>query len=806
MLISFRWLGRHIDLSGLSPERVASDLTISTAEVEGVHDFLPHTRQIVVGRVLSRAPHPGADRLSLCTVDTAGPEPIPVVCGAANVAQGQLVALALPGTTLPGVGTLEKSKIRGELSLGMICSEQEIGLSDESAGIWVLPESSRVGSTLADALDLGDSIIDIDNKSLTHRPDLWGHRGIARELSAIYRRPLLPLDVSLPSTGAGPGLALSVADPACLRYIALAIDGAQALPSPLWLRALLIGVGQRSRNQLVDVSNFVMLDLGQPNHVFDRERLSPQGIVVQKARAGQRFSTLGGQSLDLSADDLLICSGGEGVALAGVMGGANSEVSTQTRALLLEVASFDAATVRRTSVRHGLRTDASARFEKSLDPELPPLAAARFARLLAQLQPQISFPAPLSDVRTVAKKTLSISLRPERVRAALGAELSDSQIEDILTRLGFGVQASGAGFEVLVPSDRATKDIGIERDLVEEVGRLYGYGNIVERPLVGPIQPPPFDERRLLVRRIADRLAGSAHFNETISYSFHSDDLLSALGLSELPHAVLENPVVSQQSRMRRSVAPSLLAGLEANRRHREVVRLFEVGKGYVPENANQRHEPEERHLVALLLAAPPAGKHAGFQENSLAQLQGVVADVLAVLERPPVVWAGGSAPAWAEPGRSLVATYPGGAEVATLATVDSRVLSALGLKGRLVSDVALAEISLDVVLAAPRVTRKYSPVSRFPGIKVDVAVAAAASARAADVALVIREAAGAHCRNVELFDVYVGDAVGPGRKSLAYHVLLQADDKTLGDTEEQKFLKRLSTRLEAIGAQLRDG
>jgi phenylalanyl-tRNA synthetase beta chain len=806
MLISYRWLGRHIDLSGLSPEQVASDLTISTAEVEGVTSFLPHAREIVVGRVLSRAPHPGADRLSLCQVEAGGSEPVSVVCGAANVAAGQTVALALPGTTLPGVGTLKKSKIRGEVSLGMICSEQEIGLSDESAGIWVLSDSLRVGSPLSEALGLGDSVIDIDNKSLTHRPDLWGHRGIARELSAIYRRPLLPLQLSLPETGGAAPINVKVADPACLRYLALAIDGARPLPSPLWLRALLSAVGQRSKNQLVDLSNFVMLDLGQPNHVFDRQRLGSDGVVVQKASAGQAFVTLAGQPLTLSSEDLLISSGSQAVALAGVMGGANSEVSADTRALLLEVATFDAATVRRSSGRHGLRTDSSARFEKSLDPELPPLCAAHFAELLRQLQPEVSFPSPVTDVRTVPARELTISLRPERVRQDLGAELADGEIQDILTRLGFGVQATPAGFQVHVPSDRATKDIGIERDLVEEVGRLHGYGNIVERTLVAPIQPPPHDERRLLVRRIADRLAGAAHFTETISYSFHSDDLLERLGLSELPHATLENPVVSQQSRMRRSVAPSLLTGLEANRRHREVVRLFEVGKGYLPENANAQGEPEERQLVALLLAAPPPRKGAGFQENSLAQLQGIVADVLDVLERPPVQWGGGTAPAWAEPGRCLVATYPGGAEVATLASVDASVLAALGLKGRLSSDVALAEISLDAALAAPRVTRKYVPVPRFPGIKVDVAVAVADSVRSGDVVSAIRDAAGPHCRAVELFDLYVGDAVGAGKKSLAYHVLLQAEDKTLSDTEEQKFLKRLASKLEAIGAELRDG
>ncbi len=813
MLISVRWLGRHIDVSGLTAEQIGRDLTLATAEVESVEAFLPHARELVVGKVVARAAHPGADRLSLCRVDIGAPEPVPVVCGAANVAEGQTVALALPGTTLPGIGTLGKSKIRGEISLGMICSEQEVGLADESSGIWVLPGSARVGQPLSEALDLADSVIDIDNKSLTHRPDLWGHRGIARELSAIYRRPLLPLEVEWPALGSDARVPVSIESAACPRYLALPIDGAKALPSPLWLRALLRAVGQRSLGQLVDISNFVMLDLGQPNHVFDRQRLAPGGIVVRKAKAGEAFTTLAGRALQLTDDDLLIASGQAGVALAGVIGGANSEVQSGTQSLLLEVATFDASTVRRTSVRHGLRTDSSARFEKSLDPELPPVAAAHFANVLKRLQPDVTFPAPITDIRTRQPKPLEISLRPSRVREALGAELADAEIQDILSRLGFGVTSrEGRAVDgerelsVLVPSDRATKDISIERDLVEEVGRLYGYGNITERTLVCPIEPPPHDERRWLVRRIADRLAGAAHFTETLSYSFHSDELLTLLGLSELPHATLQNPVVSQQGRIRRSVAPSLLANIEANRRYRDEVRLFEIGKGYLPERSNRAHEPEEQHLLALLLAAPPPRRGAGFRDNALARLHGVVADLLRVLERPAVEWGPGEAPPWAEPGRSLIATFPSGAVVASLASVRADVLSALGLKAGLESEVVLAELSVDALLAAPRQTKKYTPVPRFPGIKVDVAIAVDQSLRSADVVAVIRHAARAHCRSVELFDVYAGPAVGPGKKSLAYHVLLAAEDKTLNETEEQKFLERLAAKLESIGAALRDG
>lgn len=813
MLISVRWLGRHISLYGLTPQQIASDLTIHTAEVESVEAFLPHAREIVVGHVVARTAHPGADRLSLCRVDIGQGEPLKVVCGASNVAEGQRVPLALPGSTVPGIGTLKKSKIRGEESFGMICSEREIGISDAGEGIWVLPESLPIGATLESALGLGDHVIDIDNKSLTHRPDLWGHRGIARELSAIYRRPLLPFEPKLPSVGAGPAVGVRVDSDACLRYFALPIDGARALPSPLWLRALLVAVGQRSLGQLVDLSNFVMLDLGQPNHVFDRERLAAGGVWVGMAKAGQKFASLDGRTLELCDEDLLIGSGADAVALAGVIGGVHSEVTQSTRALLLEVATFDPTVVRRASVRHGTRTDSSARFEKSLDPELPPRAAAHFAELLSELQPEVKFPAPSTDVRRATPRRVNIQLRSAKVREALGAELTDELMADLLTRLGFDVQpmlpapgAGSAGFNVGVPSERATKDITIERDLVEEIGRLYGYGNIVERPLICPVVPPPLDERRLLVRRIQDRLAGAAGFTETLSYSFHSDELLELLGLAQLPHATLENPVVAQQSRLRRSVAPSLLAGIEANRRQREVVRLFEIGKGYLPEQANAEHEPREQHLAALLWAAPPRAAGAGFRDNSLARLQATVSDVLAVLERPPVEWGSADAPPWGMPGRGLVARYPNGDVVATLAPVRTQALFGLGLKGRLQSEVALGEISLDAVLAQARQTRRYVPVPRYPGIKVDVAVAVERNALSGDIAAVIRSAAGGTCAGVELFDVYTGESVGAGRKSLAYHVLLQAEDRTLGDTEERKFLARLKTGLEGIGAELRDG
>ncbi len=379
MLISYRWLGRHLDLSGISPEDVAEDLTIHTAEVEGLERFAPWLDDVVVGHVAEHGPHPNADRLSLCRVDIGGEEPLQVVCGATNVAQGQKVAVARVGTRLPlgddgGLVKLKKGKIRGVESHGMICAVDELQLGDEHWGIWVLDTDAELGTPISKAMGLEDWIIEIDNKSLTHRPDLWGHRGIAGEIAAIRGRELYPLSSGLPEIASGEPYPVTATTKNCFRYIGLPIDGVRNGPSPDWLRHLLLAVGQRPLDLLVDISNFVMLDLGQPNHLFDRDRLSSAGIEVRDARTGEKMATLDEVEREFTADDMLICSGDEAVAIAGVMGGEASKVEPTTTRLLLEVASFHPTAVRRTSARLGLRTDASTRFEKHLDPTLPATA------------------------------------------------------------------------------------------------------------------------------------------------------------------------------------------------------------------------------------------------------------------------------------------------------------------------------------------------------------------------------------------------------------------------------------------------
>lgn len=844
MFISFRWLMRHVDLVGVSPRDLALDLTLQTAEVESVEPFAPALADVVVGHVLARESHPDADKLGVCRVDL-GPlnvdgEPFQIVCGAPNVGPGQLVAVARIGTQLPvqdgepgATFKIKKSKIRGVESGGMICSERELGLGDEHDGIWVLPfeaasNQDLLGMPVADALGSIDGhydwIIEIDNKSLTHRPDQWGHRGIAREVAAIRGTALKPLDLSLPPMGSGAPTPVQVTTPNCQRYVGIQIDKLENGKSPEWMRHLLLAAGQRPIDLFVDISNFVMLDLAQPNHLFDRRQIGAGGIVVRNATDGEVMQTLDGEERKLTTADMVIASDAGPVALAGIMGGEASKVQDDTTSLLLELATFDAATVRRTSARLGLRSDSSARFEKSLDPTLPMKAAAHMLRLLQELQPGLELPAAPADAGDWTDPARTVDMRPSRVRAVLGLSadaLPDASIESMLTSVGFGVTAVGDHWTVGVPSERATKDIGIEEDLIEEVGRMFRYDRIPEQRLVAELVPVARDERRYLVRRIQDRLAGAAGFHEAMGYSFLGAPLVKALGIADAPSVRVQNPVAEGFERIRRNVAPSLLGLVKQNVRHvstlgRSEIRLFEVGKGTQPGAASDGG-PRELHEAALLFAIPgPANLDpSAFAASALFRLKGVVADLLTHLERAlpdrdgasGIEWArpDGELVPYAHPGKSMVARAAGSDVVlASVAELEPGCAAALGLTGDDAADVAFATIHIDALVDAEERPLAHKPFPRFPGVKVDVALALDADTAASDAEAAIVQAGKGLVKDLELFDLYMGDNVAAGKKSLAWHVLLQSDKGTLGEKDMSKFLTRVEHTAAKVGGELR--
>lgn len=807
MLISYRWLQRHVDLSGISPAEVAGDLTIHTAEVEGINVFAPHLGEVVVGHVLECEQHPDADRLRVTRVDVGDGEPLQIVCGAPNMRVGLKVAVGRVGCVLPGDFKLKKSKIRGVASHGMVCSVKELELGDDHDGIWELPESCAVGISVAEAMDMGDTIIEIDNKSLTHRPDLWGHRGIAGEVAAIRGLKLKPLDLSLPECGAGDPYPVAVESAGCMRYIGLPISNVRVERSPAWLRQLLLAVGQRPIDLLVDLSNFVMLDIAQPTHLFDLHQLSSAGILVRNAREGESIVTLDECERALKTSDMLITSGGKPVAVAGVMGGQGSKVAEGTGELLLEAAAFDPTIVRRTSAHLGLRTDASARYEKFLDPTLPLKAAGHLVRTLQSIQPEIQLPRPMGDAGDWKDPAMTLELRPARVRAVLGAPIDDDEIERMLSALGFGVARSAESWRIDVPSARATKDVGIEADLIEEVGRLFGYDRIAEVPLVGEIVPPRREHRRQLVRTLQDRLSGAAHFSEAMTHSFQAEELLQKLGALAGPHVRVLNPQMEGYGRIRRDLAPSLLGVLPHNRRQRAEVRLYEVGKGYRPEHSSERGEPQELHQLALVWCAPKPGKQARFDSAVFPRLQAVVEDLIQAAGRVSGPWRAAQESEldpWVHPGRCVVREGAKGEVLVRLAALEPGAQRELGLVGELDAEVALAELSIDALLRAEVQALGYRPLPRFPGVKVDVALALEDHTPAAEALAAIELAGKGLVACAELFDLYRGPNLGAGKKSLAYHVLLQSPNKTLSDGDSAKFLGRLERAIEQLGGELR--
>ncbi|MDP6838505.1 MAG: phenylalanine--tRNA ligase subunit beta, partial [Planctomycetota bacterium] len=686
----------------------------------------------------------------------------------------------------------------------------ELDLGADHEGIWELPEEAPVGSDLASALGLEDWVLEIDNKSLTHRPDLWGHRGLAREVAAIFGRPLLPLDTSIPACGAGPPPQVTIEESAaelCPRYLALALDGVRVEPSPLWLRCLLAAAGQRPLDLLVDLSNFVMLDLGQPNHLFDRAAVA-DGIEVRRAAAAEEMVTLDEGRHTLGSEDLLICSGQRPVALAGVMGGADSKVAPETRELLLEVANFHGTTVRRTAMRTGLRSESSARFEKNLDGELVPAAAGHLVRTLLSIQPEVTLPSPPMDVGVYATPDLSVELSPEMVRERLGVELDDNHISTSLASLGFDITAANGVYSVGVPSWRATKDISIAEDLVEEVGRLHGYDNIPPRPLVGELTPPLHDARRTLVEALQDRLAGGARFHEVLGYSFLHAELCERLGICDQPHVRLVNPVAEGEDRVRRSVLPSLLGRLEINRRQRERVAIFEIGKGYLPEEPGDRGQPREIHELGLAWSVPPSDKGAAFDDGAFSRLAGVMEDLLAQLGFGCASFVGlapdAGRPAWAHPGRGALCSLADGTAVGFIAELEPGLHRPLGLMDDLVSDVACATLSLDALLAAEKPAFRPRKLPRFPETKVDVALACPAAMPAGDLAAMIERAGKGLVGDLELFDLYRGANLPTGQKSLAWHLRLRAEDRTLGENDVARFLGRLERAAAAADCTLR--
>ncbi len=804
MKISLRWLSRHVDLTGIDAKQILADLTMSTAEIEGLIRFGEGLEPFVIGHVRKRDKHPDADKLSVCEVDLgkAGGV-VQIVCGAPNVAAGQRIVVIKPGDTLPASGgkgalKIKVGKIRGVESHGMICSESELGLSTEHDGILVLPNEPPIGARLLDVVAVQDWVFEIDNKSINHRPDLWGHYGFARELAAIYGRTLKPISAATPFPAAfasGKKVDVVIDDrTGCPRYCGLVIDGVVSGPSPNELRWQLAAVGQRAINLPVDLTNYVMLDLGQPMHAFDARHVGAGPIRVRRAKANESMTTLDGQVRKLCDQDLLICSGNQPEALAGIMGGVGTMVEAGTTTLFLESANFHASTIRRASMRLGLRTDASARFEKAQDPANAALAVHHYLALLQSYCPTATAAGPLVDPAGFRYEPKPITLRRARLLLKLGVHLDDDKVAGILRALQFGVVITATGFDVTVPSFRATKDIAIEDDLIEEVGRMFRYDNIPERPLFGTVAPPPRNEELFLARRLLEVGCLELGCSEVYNYSFVPDAVLAAAGAASHAYVRVQNPVAPEITRIRRHVLPSLLASVPQNLRVHSEVKLCEHGKGYHAEMPDEHKLPHEVRELAFVLARREGAHPFGELREAIASLLQRVG-YPAVMSR---VWHGTDQP-WVHPSRA-VAIDRDGSPCGYVAYVHPAVASAMQLP----VTTAIACLDVRALFANGRKIARYQAAPTFPVLPVDVALLVPETTQVATVVEFLRTTGRKLVKDVQLFEVYRGERLAAGKKSLNFTVTLGADDRTLTDEDEGKFLGKVREQCSNIGAELR--
>ncbi len=623
MLVSWRWISEYVNTEGVAPADFAERFTMSVAEIEGVQTFGEGLQTVCVADVLEVSPHPAADKLRLARIDV-GQQELVVVCGAPNLAVGQRLAFAPPGTTLPSGIEVRLGAIRGVESPGMLCSERDLGLSDDHGGLLVLDGcSSGPGTPLPDALELLDTLFEIDNKSITHRPDLWGHHGIAREIAALLDVPLKPLDVhGLAFADKAPVHLRVDSDSGCSRYLCARIDGVQVAPSPINLRLRLRSLGVRPISNVVDATNLAMLETGNPLHAFDARFLRDDTIIVRRASADEVITTLDEQDRPLTVADCVIADANGPVALAGIMGGADSEIRDDTSEVILEAANFDGAQIRLTSTRLGLRTESSARFEKGLDPQTARLGGLRFLKLLAQLCPEARIISQLADIGPFCDTPpapVIVSTLASYLRSRLGVspeELSDQWMDRTLASLGFEVARQGDLLSVTVPSFRAGRDVGIAEDLVEELGRIWGYDRVRSMAPNVPARPPVLPPLRPFERGARASLSLGARLTEVLLYAFDHEPTRARLGLAELgqdgeqlPRLGLRNAISAESTRLRRSLVPNLLAAMERNleRGTRDAegqkglrVGLFEIGRAFIPVVGDEGVAPD-RGIPAVL-------------------------------------------------------------------------------------------------------------------------------------------------------------------------------------------------------------
>lgn len=793
MKVSESWLRENVHLD-LATEALVAKLTMAGLEVDGVEHLAPTFAGVIIGEIRALSPHPDADQLHLCQVATGAGNPVQVVCGAANARAGLRVAFAPVGATLGG-RTIGLARLRGQESAGMLCSALELGISEDGDGLLELPGEAPLGGNLGEFLGLDDKVIDID---LTpNRGDCLSIRGLAREVGAITGSATGAAAVAPVAAASTATFAVELLAPgACPRYCGRVMRDIDASrPAPLWLQERLRRAGIRSINAVVDVTNYVMLELGQPLHAFDLDRLTG-GIQVRFAGSGERLVTLDGNDVGLNADTLVIADQRQPLAMAGIIGGAASGVAAASRHIFIESAYFEPLAVAGRARSYGLHTESSHRFERGVDPALARVAIERATELLLALVGGEPGPVVCTENLSAVPARRVIPLRRQRLRQQLALELGDDLVEDILGRLGIEIVArDSVGWSCLAPSWRF--DLRIEVDLIEELARIYGYDRLPIASLALSLEILPASERETPVAELR-RVLIARGYQEAITYSFVDPQLQRRLDPDHVQTPVL-NPISSDMAVMRTSLWPGLLTALQHNlNRQQTRVRLFETGLRFVVRAGELKQEP----MVAGLISGP---RHAESwatlrQPVDFYDIKGDV-EALCGLTRVagPVRFAPGAQPAL-HPGQTAEVIIE-----SELIGYIGKLHPSIGLELGLAQDVLLFELSLGRLLSGS--LPQFAELSRFPAVRRDLAVVVDELTPAEDLLQVVRASAGELLAEVIIFDVYGGKGIENKKKSVGFGLTFQHRLRTLGDDEIGACLGAVMHALRTqLAAGLRDG
>jgi phenylalanyl-tRNA synthetase beta chain len=813
MKFTINWLQNYVDLSGFTPEEISDRLTMLGLEVDSVTPLFEDLSEIRTGLVVSAEKHPDADKLTVCQVKM-GDTISQIVCGAPNVRAGLKVAVAVPGTVLPGDFKIGKSKIRGVESFGMICSERELGLSNAHEGIMELPDDVEDGQNFTSAMGLEDIQVEVD---LTpNRPDCTSVIGIAREVAGVIGKKISVPVSNQSITSEATDFSVDILNPElCPRYACRLIKGVTIGASPWWLRKLLVSVGLRPINNIVDITNFVMLEYGQPLHAFDFDNLAGGRIVVRTPRQDElRFSTLDEKERQLDPEMLMICDAERPVAVAGVMGGLNSEVTDSTTNILLESACFNPVSVRRTARNLNLGTDASYRFERGVDPDITIDALNRATALICELGGGTAADNGI-DRYPGAQSPAAIILKREQASDLIGVEFSCEQLAEMLASIDIASEILDADtLSVTPPSFRV--DLERSADLVEEIARLYGYNNIpTTLPLVS-MSYPEQDSSRLRRLNIARRLT-SIGYSEAINYSFYSAQYSEMLDLDETdpryPTLPLLNPLSEEQAVMRSMLLPGLLENVRRNINFQKPsVKLFEIGKIFVPRGDDT--QPEEKTRLAGVLSGNVHGEssplHYREQDVDILDAKGCVEFIVEEMglgsigddetlsfvipedtDRDPFACAGYS-----------LHLMHGSTRVGTLGRLESKVLRRFSIK----NDVYYFDLDYDAICAIKVKESKFESLPVYPSVKRDIALVVARDVSAGQLLYAVQKFSDKLVEHVEIFDVFQGDKIPEGHKSVALSITYRSKTKTLTEKNVEKSHSKIVRLLtEKFGGSFRN-